>query len=264
MFKSFLTIRRCGIPSKHRVPIAFTTCGHHVEHCVVSSMLQHLQYTSTRWLPMKTSSRQPISIICSWRTFHAQVLLHWHLHQQPTNSDWIWFQPLPIALIEKAWIPFTLALFSCIAKWWQCKKPHWVHLVHHTPSFPHSQLGISTQWHWTQPRFWMIWLWTCLTSLTDATLAQTFCILIKVKACSSALVAFQRHFSEQFHCLLPFPTFHMFQNHGIPSNPTVHGHLTQNSPTASVNNAPIFHMSFCNRCSRISLWELETKCWHLS
>jgi hypothetical protein len=127
MFKSFLTIPRRGMPSKHRVPIAFTTCGHHVEHCVVSSMLQHLKYTSTRWLPMKTSNRQPISIICSWRTFHPQVLLHWHLHQQPTNSDWIWFQPLPIAFIEKAWIPFALALFSCVAKWWQCKKPHWVH-----------------------------------------------------------------------------------------------------------------------------------------
>lgn len=165
-------------------------------------------------------------------------------------------------------MPFALALFSCVATWWSARKHiECMHLVHHTPSFPHAQLGIYTQWHQTQAPFWMIWLWTCLTSLKAPTLAHTFCNLIKVTACSYTLVAFQRHFSEQFHCLLPFPTFHMLQNHGIPNNPTVHGHLTQNSPTISVNNAPIFHMSFCNRYCRISLWELEANCcqyWHLS
>jgi hypothetical protein len=114
MFKSFLTIPRHGTPSKHRVPIAFTTCGHHVEHCVVSSMLQHLKYTSTRWLPMKTSTRQSISIICSWRTFHPQVLLRWRTHQQPTNGDGIWLQPLPPCIYLEIFNAFCpCPIFMC-------------------------------------------------------------------------------------------------------------------------------------------------------
>lgn len=152
--------------------------------------------------------------------------------------------PFPLHLLRKLEYLSLLPYFHALQNDGSARNHiECMHLVHHTPSFPHSHLGISTQWHWTQPPFWMIWLWTCLTSLTAATLAQTFCILIKVTACSSALVAFQRHFSEQFHYLLAFPTFHMFRNHAIPSNPTLHGHLTQLSNCFS-QQCPYFSHEF--------------------